>query len=209
MKKGLKIILFLVFTVVWSIIVYLINGEWLYFIPLLIADVLFFETISWQFWKKKKEKKEKRKKSELRNWIEAIAFAVVSHLNLHLHLHCVCTCMCTCICTYVFAIAFALAFVLAYALAYAFAKPKRSQNGPKTDPNGGENQVKAGRTGLDRTGWGRIRVGSDFGRLHLQKSYVLPSRLHVAAIRASPQITGNRRTSPETRPAQLQTLPIC
>ena len=77
MKKGLKIILFLVFTVVWSIIVYLINGEWLYFIPLLIADVLFFETISWQFWKKK-EKKEKRKKSELRNWIEAIAFAVVA-----------------------------------------------------------------------------------------------------------------------------------
>ena len=61
MKKGLKIILFLVFTVVWSIIVYLINGEWLYFIPFLIADVLFFETISWQFWKKK-EKKEKRKK---------------------------------------------------------------------------------------------------------------------------------------------------
>ena len=77
MKKSIKIILFLIFTIIWSIIVYLLNGEWLYFIPLLVADILFFETISWQFWKKK-EKKEKKKKGELRNWIEAIAFAVVA-----------------------------------------------------------------------------------------------------------------------------------
>ena len=77
MKKGMKIVLFLVFTIVWSIIVYLLNGEWLYFIPIVVADVLFFETISWQFWKKK-EKKEKKKKSELRTWVEAIAFAVVA-----------------------------------------------------------------------------------------------------------------------------------
>ena len=77
MKKGLKIVLFLVFTIVWSIIVYLLNGEWLHFIPLVVADILFFETISWQFWKKK-EKKEKKKKSELRTWVEAIAFAVVA-----------------------------------------------------------------------------------------------------------------------------------
>ena len=77
MKKGIKLILFIVFTICWSIIVYLLDGEWLYFFPLIIADVLFFETISWQFWKKK-EKKQKKKKSELRNWIEAIAFAVVA-----------------------------------------------------------------------------------------------------------------------------------
>jgi len=77
MKKGTKIVLFLVFTIVWSIIVYLFNGEWLHFIPLVVADILFFETISWQFWKKK-EKKEKKKKSELRTWVEAIAFAVVA-----------------------------------------------------------------------------------------------------------------------------------
>ena len=77
MKKGTKIVLFLVFTIVWSIIVYLLNGEWLHFIPLVVADILFFETISWQFWKKK-EKKEKKKKSELRTWVEAIAFAVVA-----------------------------------------------------------------------------------------------------------------------------------
>ena len=77
MKKGMKIVMFLVFTIVWSIIVYLFNGEWLHFIPLVVADVLFFETINWQFWKKK-EKKEKKKKSELRTWVEAIAFAVVA-----------------------------------------------------------------------------------------------------------------------------------
>ena len=77
MKTSLKIILFLLFTLIWSILVYLINGEWLYFFPLLVADVIFFETISWQFWRKKKEKK-KSTKSELRNWLEAIAFAVVA-----------------------------------------------------------------------------------------------------------------------------------
>jgi signal peptidase I len=77
MKTSFKIVLFLIFTLIWSIFVYLINGEWLYFLPLLLADVIFFETISWQFWKKKKEKK-KSTKSELRTWIEAIAFAVVA-----------------------------------------------------------------------------------------------------------------------------------
>ena len=61
MKKSLKVILFFVFTIVWSIIVYLLNGEWLHFIPLVVADVLFFETINWQFWKKREKKKKKRK----------------------------------------------------------------------------------------------------------------------------------------------------
>ena len=77
-SKFLKIILFLIFTLIWSIFVYLIKGEWLYFIPLLVADILFFETISWQFWRKKKKKEKKSKKGELRNWIEAILFAVVA-----------------------------------------------------------------------------------------------------------------------------------
>jgi len=81
MKKLLKlskISLFILFTIGWSLFVYIIEGEWLYFFPLILADVLFFETISWQFWKKNKKKKEKRKKSEIRNWIEAIAFAVIA-----------------------------------------------------------------------------------------------------------------------------------
>ncbi len=77
MKKSLKVILFFVFTIVWSIIVYLLNGEWLHFIPLVVADILFFETINWQFWKKR-EKNKKKRKSEIRNWLEAITFAVVA-----------------------------------------------------------------------------------------------------------------------------------
>ena len=74
-KKITKILLFIIFTIIWSLFVYLIDGEWLYFTPLLLADVIFFETINWQFWKKKKKKS---KKSEIRNWIEAILFAVIA-----------------------------------------------------------------------------------------------------------------------------------
>ena len=74
--KFFKIILFIVFTIIWSIFVYLIEGEWLYFVPLILGDVIFWETISWQFWKKKKKKK-KKVKSEIRSWFDAIIFAVI------------------------------------------------------------------------------------------------------------------------------------
>ncbi len=73
--KFFKVIMFIIFTIAWTIFVYLIDGEWLYFTPLLIADVLFWETISWQFWKKKKKKE---KKSEFRSWFDAIFFAVIA-----------------------------------------------------------------------------------------------------------------------------------
>ena len=75
--KSLKLTLFIFFTIIWSLFVYLIKGEWLYFVPIILADVLFFETISWQFWKKK-EKKKKQKKSEFKSWIDAILFAVIA-----------------------------------------------------------------------------------------------------------------------------------
>ena len=75
--KFFKIILFIVFTIIWSIFVYLIEGEWLYFVPLILGDVIFWETISWQFWKKKKKKK-KKVKSEIRSWFDAIIFAVIA-----------------------------------------------------------------------------------------------------------------------------------
>tara|TARA_B100000902_G_scaffold38951_1_gene46336 strand:+ start:2515 stop:3768 length:1254 start_codon:yes stop_codon:yes gene_type:complete len=75
LNKYIKIILFIIFTILWTIFTYLTNGEWLYFVPIIIADVFFFETIRWFFWKKKKKKK---KKSELRNWLDAIVFAVVA-----------------------------------------------------------------------------------------------------------------------------------
>ena len=55
--KSFKVVAFLIFTLIWSLFVYAIEGEWLYFIPIIISDILFFETISWQFWKKKETKK--------------------------------------------------------------------------------------------------------------------------------------------------------
>ena len=74
---SFKVVMFIIATIIWSIFVYTIDGEWLYFIPLIAGDILFWETISWQFWKKKK-KKPKKKKSEVRSWIDAIGFAVIA-----------------------------------------------------------------------------------------------------------------------------------
>ena len=75
---SFKVVIFIFATIIWSTFVYLINGEWLYFIPLIAGDILFWETISWQFWKKKKEKPKKKKKNELRSWFDAILFAVIA-----------------------------------------------------------------------------------------------------------------------------------
>ncbi len=75
---SFKVIIFIIATIIWSLFVYLIDGEWLYFMPLIAGDILFWETISWQFWKKKKKKKKKRKKSEIRSWFDAIIFAVIA-----------------------------------------------------------------------------------------------------------------------------------
>ena len=74
---SFKVVLFIIATIIWSVFVYSIGGEWLYFAPLIVGDILFWETISWQFWKKK-EKKPKKKKSEVRSWIDAIGFAVIA-----------------------------------------------------------------------------------------------------------------------------------
>ena len=74
---SFKVVMFIIATILWSLFVYTIDGEWLYFMPLIAGDVLFWETISWQFWKKKK-KKAKKKKSEVRSWVDAIGFAVIA-----------------------------------------------------------------------------------------------------------------------------------
>ena len=74
---SFKVVMFIIATIIWSVFVYTIGGEWLYFMPLIAGDILFWETISWQFWKKKK-KKPKKKKSEVRSWIDAIGFAVIA-----------------------------------------------------------------------------------------------------------------------------------
>ena len=53
-----------------------IDGEWLYFVPLIVGDILFWETIKWQFWKKRK--KTKKIKSGIRSWFDAVLFAVIA-----------------------------------------------------------------------------------------------------------------------------------
>jgi len=75
--KFFTIVAFLIFTIAWSIFVYILDGEWLYFIPLFVGDYLFWETLNYKFWKKR-EKKPKKKKSEVRSWIDAIGFAVIA-----------------------------------------------------------------------------------------------------------------------------------
>jgi signal peptidase I len=75
--KFFTIVAFIIFTIAWSIFVYVLEGEWLYFIPLIVGDFLFWETFNYKFWKKR-EKKPKKKKSEVRSWIDAIGFAVIA-----------------------------------------------------------------------------------------------------------------------------------
>ena len=75
--KFFTIVAFIIFTIAWSIFVYALEGEWLYFIPLIVGDILFWETFNYKFWKKR-EKKPKKKKSEVRSWIDAIGFAVIA-----------------------------------------------------------------------------------------------------------------------------------
>ena len=75
---SFKVVMFILATIIWSIFVYIIDGEWLYFMPLIAGDILFWETISWQFWKKKEKKPAKKKKSEVRSWFDAILFAVIA-----------------------------------------------------------------------------------------------------------------------------------
>ena len=53
--KRYKVVLFLIATLIWSIFVYIINGEWLYFMPLIAGDIIFWNTIPWMFWKKKRK----------------------------------------------------------------------------------------------------------------------------------------------------------
>jgi len=61
---SFKTVIFIIATIIWSVFVYAIDGEWLYFVPLIAGDVLFWETISWQFWKKKKKEQTKTDKKD-------------------------------------------------------------------------------------------------------------------------------------------------
>ena len=59
--KSLKLTLFIFFTIIWSLFVYLINGEWLYFVPIILADMLFLKLLVGNFGKRKKKRKSKKK----------------------------------------------------------------------------------------------------------------------------------------------------
>jgi len=72
-----KLAFFIFFTIIWTFFIYVIGGEWLYFIPIFVGDHLFWHTFNYTFWKKRK-KREKKKKSELRSWCEAILFAIIA-----------------------------------------------------------------------------------------------------------------------------------
>ncbi len=65
------------FSIIWVITIYLIGGEWLYFIPFIVGDIIFWKTINYRFWKKRKINKEKPK-SQFRSWADAILFAVIA-----------------------------------------------------------------------------------------------------------------------------------
>ena len=83
--KFYKLAFFIVFIIIWTLFVYAIDGEWLYFIPLFVGDHLFWHTFNYTFWKKR-EKKRKKKKSELHSWFDAILFAVIAATILRIFL---------------------------------------------------------------------------------------------------------------------------
>ena len=53
--KFYKLAFFIVFIIIWTLFVYAIDGEWLYFIPLFVGDHLFWHTFNYTFWKKKQK----------------------------------------------------------------------------------------------------------------------------------------------------------
>ena len=65
------------FSIIWVITIYLIGGEWLYFIPFIVGDIIFWKTFNYTFWKKR-VKKEDKPKSSFRSWADAILFAVIA-----------------------------------------------------------------------------------------------------------------------------------
>ena len=62
--KFYKLVFFIVFTVCWTLFVYAIGGEWLYFIPLFVGDHLFWHTFNYAFWKKRAKRKRRNESVE-------------------------------------------------------------------------------------------------------------------------------------------------
>ena len=72
---------FWTFTILWTlldfILGYIFNSEWLYFLPFIIGDIIFWKTINYTFWKERR-KEISKKKSSLRSWADAILFAIIA-----------------------------------------------------------------------------------------------------------------------------------
>ena len=62
--KSFKAVIFIIATIIWSVFVYTIDGEWLYFVPLIAGDILFWRQFLGNFGKRKNQNL-KKTKSEL------------------------------------------------------------------------------------------------------------------------------------------------
>jgi len=89
-NKSQKQKFFWMFVILWTLFVYLItiihqnitgesssSAEWLYFVPFIVGDIIFWKTINYTFWKKRKIEG-KKTKSWLGSWGDAILFAVIA-----------------------------------------------------------------------------------------------------------------------------------
>ncbi len=80
MNKHVK---FIAITVGYLILCYLIGFDWLYFGVLAIADFFYWNNVNWTFWKKREKKKEE-KPGILKEFGNALVFAVIGASLIHM-----------------------------------------------------------------------------------------------------------------------------
>ena len=62
--KSFKLVMFIIFTIAWALFVYIIEGEWLYFVPLFVADVLFGKPSIGNSGRNARKRKEEKERSQ-------------------------------------------------------------------------------------------------------------------------------------------------
>ena len=71
-----KYLMFIVISLIWILFCkYVLNEAWLYFLILILGDIMFWRTIPWPIMKPKNKK---NIKSKIRGWLDAIVFAVIA-----------------------------------------------------------------------------------------------------------------------------------
>jgi signal peptidase I len=79
-----KFLIFLAVELVYILLVKLTGLNWFYFGTLAIADHFYWNYINWTFWKKREVKEEKTESiSSIRDWFNAISFAVIGATLIH------------------------------------------------------------------------------------------------------------------------------